>query len=165
MARNASDTGLLVRFYKTIEPRVIVGIDGKEDTFESVERDCISIIVPGSRDEHCGFMNDDYKVRFKEEYAAWKSAEGKPIMGLPLAEWPLATVSFVSEMASYGVRSVEELAELPEAFSVSPSSLTMKAKAQAWLEARKNMEASASIATENDELKKRIAELESKAKK
>jgi hypothetical protein len=159
MARQKGDEGLLVRFYRTMEPNQERSkLTGKPE-FDEVE--CISIIVPGSRDEHVAIVNDDYRARFGDEYAEWKKRDGAPINGTPLEEWTHASRSFVEEMKTFGVRSVEDLAGLPDVMAMrSPSVMTMKAKAVAWLETAGTEGVAVALAAENEDLKAQIAALQ-----
>lgn len=159
MARQKGDEGLLVRFYRTMEAnQERAKLSGKPE-FDEVE--CISIIVPGSRDEHVAIVNDDYRHRFADEYAEWKKREGAPINGTPLEEWTHASRSFVEEMKVYGVRSVEDLAALPDVMAMrSPAVMTMKAKATAWLDTAGAEGVAVLLAAENEDLKAQLAALQ-----
>jgi hypothetical protein len=131
---------------------------------EFTEIECISIIVPGSSNEHVSIVTDEYKDRFKAEYAAWKAVEGAPISGMPMTEWPLASNSFVEQMKLHGIRSVEDLANASDTVTArDPGMMTMRAKAQAWLAAASDAALTTKAVTEVDALKARIAELESAA--
>lgn len=158
--RKPGDEGLLVRFFRTMDPNQLRSMETGKPEFDEVE--CISIVVPGSSNEHVSIITDEYKDRFRDEYAKWKSAEGSPITGTPLTEWTLASVSFVEMMKLHGIRSVEDLANASEAITARDVTvMTMRAKAQAWLSAAEGTAA----AVEVDALKARIAELEAAAAK
>lgn len=161
--RSKDDAGLLVRFYKTMERNDVRSTVMGKPEFDEVE--CISIRVPGSRDEHVALVNDEYRERFKDEYRAWKANEGAPITGTPLAEWPAVTVSFVDEMKLVGVRTVEELAGMSDGHAMAtPGLQTMKARAIAWLQGQDASSALAKAEAREKELLDRIAALEAGTK-
>lgn len=158
--RKPGDESLLVRFFRAMDPNQIRSMESGKAEFDEVE--CISIVVPGSSNEHVSIITDEYKDRFRDEYARWKAAEGSPITGTPLTEWTMASVSFVEMMKLHGIRSVEDLANASEAITARDVTvMTMRAKAQAWLSAAGDTAA----AVEVDALKARIAELEAAAKR
>ncbi len=159
MPRKREDEGLLVRFFRQRELNAVRSeLTGKPEFDES---ECISINVPGSRDNHVALITDEYRERFKDEYREWKANEGRPITGMPLEEWPLATTSFVEEMKMIGVRTVEELAGLSDPVVASSNVLvTMRARAQGMLDGASSAEAAQVMIDENQAMKARIAELE-----
>ena len=158
MKRQPGDEGLLVRFFRAMEPNQLRSMGSGKAEFDEIEY--ISIVVPGSSNEHVSIITDEYKDRFKEEYASWKAAEGSPITGTPLSEWPLASTSFIEMMKLHGIRSVEDLANASEAITARDTAvMTMRAKAQAWLSAAGDVASTLEV----DSLKARIAELEAAA--
>lgn len=157
--RKSGDEGLLIRFFRAMEPNPLKTLNSGKPEFDEVE--CISIVVPGSSNEHVAIITDEYKERFKEEYAGWKASEGSPITGTPLSEWTLASKSFVEMMKLHGIRSVEDLANASEAITARDTAvMTMRAKAQAWLATAGDTAAIDKITAERDALLARIAELE-----
>lgn len=158
MATN-DDSGLLVRFFKTMERNDIRSEKTEKPEFDEVE--LISIRVPGSRDEHVALVNDEYRERFKEQYRAWKANEGAPITGTPLSEWPAATSSFIDEMKLIGIRTVEELSNISDGHAMAHTGLmTMKARAQSWLSEQDSASALSKANSELEELRARLAALE-----
>lgn len=158
MATN-DDSGLLVRFFKSMERNDTRSAASGKAEFDEVE--LISIRVPGSRDEHVALVNDEYRERFKEQYRAWNASEGAPVVGTPLSEWPAATTSFIDEMKLIGIRTVEQLAGVSDGHAMAHTGLmTMKARAQAWLSEQDAASALTKANTEIEELRARLAALE-----
>lgn len=158
--RNSDDANLLVRFFRQMERNDLATAENGKPEFNEIE--CISIRVPGSRDEFVGIVTDEHKSRFKDEYRRWKDNEGAPVSGTPLAEWPAATTSFVDEMRLIGVRTVEELCGLSDgAVMMQAGLMTMRTRAQAWLRDNDAASSLAKAEGEKQALLDRIAALES----
>lgn len=147
------DDRLLVRFFMGREKNEVRSLEEGRDVFEEVEN--VSIRVPGSRDEIVHLVTDEHRRRFKDLYKSWKSDQAAPLVGTPLDEWPQASSSFVDEMRLYGVRTVEQLADLSDGVAMSnPGWVTMRTRAVAWLAEAKATGASSRYAVENEQLKR-----------
>lgn len=158
MASN-EDESLLVRFFVQREKNEALSLKEGRDVYEEVEN--VSIRVPGSRDEVVNLVTDEHRERFKAIYKSWKADEADPVTGTPLSEWPAATASFIEEMRFYGVRTVEELAKLSDGHMTGhPGWMTMRTRAQAWLETTKSDAAAQRFAVENEALKAQMAAMQ-----
>jgi hypothetical protein len=156
---NSDDKGLMVRFFTHRAPNEAKSLIEGRDIWDEVE--CISIRVPGSRDHLVNAVNDEYRVRFADEYRAYKRDQVAPLTGTPLEEWPAASTSFVDEMRLYGIRSVEQLAGLSDgAAMVNPGWMTMRTRAQAFLDSAKDNAKTESLAVENETLKQQMAAMQ-----
>lgn len=73
---------------------------------------------------------------FLASYNAWKSGEELPTQGTPIRGWPVLSPATMKDLLAAGIRTVEDLAALPESeFSViGTGALSLKAKARAWLD-------------------------------
>lgn len=143
--------------------------------------DFVSIQRPGSRDVHeeevaTYFEKYRNKVRgkqapaswlqmFESNYSLWKQGLEIPLVGSPLRGWPLLSPSQLENLLRAKVRTVEELAALPESelqhlgFGI----VTLRLKAQEWLlagsEKGVQVEKLAHLARENSELKAALQKL------
>jgi hypothetical protein len=101
-------------------------------------------------------------------YQNWKKGEETPVDGTPLDAW-MADPELVTLLRSVGVRTVEDFGELPEhhALKLNVQGIREKQKrARDYLQSKTNvgdLEARLKSAeAENEDLKKRFAELEAK---
>lgn len=158
MARK-EDQGLLVRFFVSRDKNEArSSIEGR-DIFDEIE--CVSIRVLGSRDELVTQVNDEYRQRFPDEYRAFKRDQAAPMTGTPLEEWPAASSSFIDEMRMYGIRSVEQLAQLSDGIAIiNPGWITMRSRAQAFIDSAKDNAKGESLAVENETLKQQMAAMQ-----
>lgn len=151
--------GLLVRFAMQREKNEHKSLIEGRDIFDEVE--VVYIRVPGSKDEITNLVTDDHKKRFSELYRKWRANEAAPITGTPLTEWPAASTSFIDEMRSYGIRTIEQLAELSDGIAMSnPGWLTMRTRAQGFLQAAKDNAAAESLAVQNRQLQEQLAAMQ-----
>ena len=71
-----------------------------------------------------------------DNYMAWKEGREAPINGYPLKEWPAASIGLVVALAKMGIRSVEQLAEMPDDVIPKvgqPGTRALRDKAREWL--------------------------------
>lgn len=109
---NAQDDKLIVRFYMgTIRNDSASQAQGRPvfDDFEKVR-----ILKPGDKDYLDKGSNPGYRERFPKQYAAFKAGEEEKTSGTPLSMWPVVKASQVAELAHFHVRTVEQLAEMPD---------------------------------------------------
>jgi hypothetical protein len=151
------DTRLLVRFFMAREKNEHRSLEEGRDVFEEVEN--VAIRVPGSRDEVVHIVTDDHRTRFKALYKTWKQDQTAPLVGTPLDQWTQASASFVDEMRLYGVRTVEQLADLTDGVAMTnPGWVTMRTRAQAWLAEAKAEGTVSKYAVENEQLRNELAD-------
>lgn len=112
-ARWAGDDKLFVRF--SVEPVL--------NSFKSAEAgrpiydeaEFVTIIAPGNRLASVHALLDaEYKARFKTRYDRWKQGQAEVASGTPLEAWGRLTVAQVAELKAVNVRTVEQLATLPD---------------------------------------------------
>jgi hypothetical protein len=158
----AQGHGLHVEFY----------IDAKEMPFKSEEAgrpiyedvEFIKIMIPGDknfspeREAHAGD-----RTRFPLEYARFKIGmkEEEQAVGTPLKHWPAMSRSMVKNFGAFNVHTVEQLAGMSDtgkqAFGMGAQEWSVKAKA--YLEVSGNTAEAQKYATENENLKRDIADL------
>lgn len=115
------------------------------------DREFVEILVPGDRKTVVDtFVKEEHRRRWPREYAAFKAGLEVPTEGTPLEEWPAITRSQVEELRFGHIRTVEQLAELPDNAlnaTVPMGGYKLREKAQRWLEAQKgNSQAEAQAA-------------------
>lgn len=161
---NEGDKSLLVKFYS--KPR--------EDTAKSLEEGrpifvdvCyVDIRIAGSRTGHIArpaTMRD--KQRFPRHYQAFTNREEMPLEGTPLKEWAAITRSRVEELAFINVKTVEQLANMPDNnVAKLMGGNALKQKAKDWLETAKEKagelkfkQLADEMAEENNTLKEQLA--------
>ncbi len=78
--------------------------------------------------------NPDYRYRH-DAYMAWKEGAEPPVNGYDLKMWPPISPAQVKQFNSRNIRSVEELAEIPDDYltSFGPGSRAIRDKAREWL--------------------------------
>lgn len=54
------------------------------------------------------------KIRFATQYAAFKSGQTEAVSGTPLSEWTLISKSQAEELKHFHIRTVEQLASMPD---------------------------------------------------
>ena len=77
------------------------------------DREFVNIMIVGQRGATVHEpVNDEHKMRWPKEYAAFKAGRELPPEGTPLAEWPDSTMTKarVMELAFFNIRTVEDLA-------------------------------------------------------
>ncbi len=110
--------GLFVQFF--IRP-----LEDKKATLEKGrpiynDTEYVRIMVPGDKSSvverpiRLGNQPLSDNVRFSLEYNLFKQAGENAMVGTPLAEWPLMSVSRVKELAFFNVRTVEQLAGMSD---------------------------------------------------
>jgi len=155
------DDNLLVKFYlDTVQDDAASQEQGRP-IFKEVEM--IDIRVPGSRNNVVRIARESDKERFPRHYAAFKnrtSMEG--IEGTPLAEWPVITRSRVEELAFLNIKTVEQLANMPDSNAQQVMGFYgLKQKANEWLEKANGIEAlQAKLAERDRQMEALMARLE-----
>ena len=124
----------------------------------------VMVMVPGDKDSvvrrpvRVGSGPKDDNMRFAVEFQAFQANKDQPVEGTPLAEWPLITASQIKEMEYFGVRTVENLAGMPDVKASQFMGLQdMKKKANDWLSSTKD---EAPMVRLNAELALRDSEIE-----
>lgn len=147
-----------------------------------VEEPWVEILTPGDNLTKIKRpVKEADKERWPRHWEAFQKKQEPPVDGFPLSEWPACTLTDRNALASFGVKSVEQLAELSENAlqRFPPNTLSLKQKARLWLTHRTDDSAlfklQAELAAEKDKnealsermslLATRLDELESKPKK
>ena len=121
--------------------------------------DMIVIRTPGSQLTSVVAPAKYYMERFGDRYRAWKSGQEAAVSGTPLESFPflLNKPGLVAELKALNVRSVEQLAEMPDGNKQRiMGGFELSRKAAAFIEASKEGAQAAQLASE---LEKRDAEI------
>ena len=106
-------------------------------------------------------VKEDDKSRFPRAYAAFKARLAAPEVGLPLSEWCGIGRSQVEELAHFGCRTVEQLAEMTDTNARNVGGIIrLRDEAKAYLAKARNEAPFAKVAAESAAKDKRIALLE-----
>lgn len=153
------DKRLMVAFYAEEERDEAASAAKGEDVFVSVEY--IRIFQPGGGDEVERRVTDADRERFADRYEKFKKKLEQRAEGYPLDQWTGLHRSAVQEYRKRGIETVEQLASVTDAAShLMPMGFTAtRAKAVAFLAARKDSAALEKLAAENSALSERLAAL------
>lgn len=115
----------------------IVTRPGARDTSE---RPVAELLASWSQYARNGQVPNTWIANLKAGYEAWKLGEDLPTEGTPIKGWPVLGPAAQKDFIAAGVRTVEDLANLPDqdAATVCMGGLTFKLKAKTWLESAKD---------------------------
>lgn len=128
---------------------------GARDTFEQEVEVWFSQLARRVKDSQ---FPAEWLRAYRESYAAWCKGEELPAEGTPVKTWPVASPAQIKDMLAVGIRTVEDLARLPdnELSSLGIGAMSLKQKAQAWLASAQNTgKATEQLAT----LQRQVADL------
>lgn len=162
---NEGDKNLLVKFFNKPKENKAKSAEAGRPIFEDT---CyVDIRVAGSRNGHvCRPATMRDKQRFPRHYSAFENRHEMPTEGTPLAEWPLMSRSQAEEFAFINVKTVEQLATMPDNnVQKFMGGFALKQKAVEWLEKAKEdatdakfKEIAEQAQAENAELKGKLDE-------
>ena len=100
------------------------------------DMDFITILIPGNKDlTYHGPVTDFHEWRFPREYEAYKAGKDHVDGGTPLSHWPEVTPAQIKELDYFGVRTVEQIANLSDSSSgVLRGFYSMKERARVFLD-------------------------------
>lgn len=155
---NAGDEKLLVKFY--FEP---VRDDEKSKAAGRaihVDREYITILTPGKKDEVVRPAREEDHMRFPAQYAAFKKGE-EQITGTRLSEWSGIGRSQVRDMEAVNVLTVEQLAGLDDVNlqRLGMGARELRDRAKAFMEEAAGGAPIARLIAENAEKDSQIAAL------
>lgn len=132
------------------------------------DRDFVEILVPGDRKTVSdGFVRDEHKRRWPRHYAAFKAQSEIPLDGTPVEQWASITRSQAEELKFAHVRTVEQLAALPDDAlnkTMSMGGYALREKAQRHLEALAGSAPMEKLAAENAAKDAKIAAMDAQMK-
>lgn len=156
-----AEPGVHARFYKF---PVLNGFKSQAEGRPIYEdKDFVEIRVAGdARETFTSKVRPVDVERFPEEWAAYQRGDTQKRAGTPLEQWPAMTPAQIKNLEFLNIFTVEDLASLSDAGlqKVGMGANKMRSDAQKYLEMARQI----SIANNNEESQKRIAELEAQVK-
>jgi hypothetical protein len=160
--RHKGDENLYVRFFTAPVQNKQKSAEEGRPIFE--DKTMIQIMVPGSKDNvvmrevRPGY--DDR--RFPKQWAAYQNSEKEVVEGTPLSQWPQMSASQVEELKYFGIRTVEQLKEVPDSTAQNFRGLqSLKTKAADWLAFVNETKDVSALQAELETRDEKIAALES----
>lgn len=104
-------------------------------------------------------LPSDKMERIRERYDAWKKGQDDPIQGTSLRMWPVISKAQAENYWAINIRTVEQLAEVPDNLlpNLGMGSTVLRAKARAWLDSAGNI---GKVAEQIQALTVRLGDLE-----
>lgn len=159
------DAQLLVKFF--IKPFQDQAASARLGRPVFKDREYIDIKTPGNKDGVCRPARPRDIERFQKHYDAFKSRTDSAarLEGTPLTEWPLVSRSVVEELAFYNIKTVENLAAMPDSSATDfTGGMGLKYKAVDWLKAAAAPKAAAELQAKLDKQDEQIKELQTALK-
>lgn len=158
---NKADEKLHVTFMMHPHPDPEATAREKRPIF--AEKEYIRIIVPG--DKTTVVFRPVWemdKQRFPRHYAQFKRGQTEQVVGTPLSIVPFLNKAQVEELAYFGIKTVEQLAAMPDSGSGAvPAFHTLKKQAAQFVEAASgNTKRVEDLEAQNRALMERLAALE-----
>jgi len=151
----AGDEKLLVVFHWDIVKDDNRSIEEGRPIYTDTE--FVRIFVPGDKTNVIDRpVRPGDRVRFPKQYAAFKAGgdEDAQLDGTPLKDWPMIGRAQLAELHYFGIRSVEQLADVrDDVCGKIPGLTTLKQTAGVWLQKAKSTAEAAKIARQLDEFK------------
>lgn len=133
---NKGDEALLVRFYMDLLQDMEASKKEGRPIYKEVE--WIDIRIPGNKDNIViRPVRPGDKTRFPRHYQLFQNriaGSKEELVGTPLSLWPVVTVAQIKEFEYFNIRTVEQLAAIPDsAASKFPGINQLKQKAEEYL--------------------------------
>ena len=155
------DKNLLVKFFvKPLQDKAATLKEGRPIFKDTVY---IDIRVPGERDAVVRPATVADKKRFPRHYEAFTVRNEEPEeIGTPLTEWPAVSRSQAEELAFFNVKTVEQLANMPDSGNHQFTGiLSLKNRAKEWLAENKDKRAlEAEFSKREQSLKDQLAAMQ-----
>lgn len=156
--QSEADKKLFVVFFREAVQSEFKTLEAGRPIFDDV--DMIRIHTPGSRDTVVGLAHHGYQERFPRQWAQYRAGIEQTTSGTPLNVLPWLTVSQVAEMHAMNIRSVEQLANMPDNTAQKfMNHHALKQQAAAFLEAAKGAAPMLKMQAELTARDEQIAEL------
>lgn len=149
-----------VRFYERRAKNVAQSAEQGRPIFEPVE--FVEIYTAGDKDNVVDRPVREFdKYVWSEKYIAFKNGQSQDT-GTPLEQWSGLVPGRAEELAHFKIRTVEQLADIPDGqlSRHGPMTRQEREKARAYLQVMKGEAPINEIRAENEALKKRLEALE-----
>jgi hypothetical protein len=134
--RAASETN---GFYSTKDVDfVVIQRPGDRDT---VEKEALQWLKEMKEKGRNGLIPPTWYPAYDAAYKAYKEDTELPLNGVPLKTWPVLAPSQINQLIGAGIRTVEDLANMPDGdlSRVIIGGISLKQKAVTWLESAKGL--------------------------
>lgn len=151
---------LAVRFFLKPQKNEKKSRDAGRPIYEDTEQ--VEIRIPGDRDVLVRPATAEDKARWDRQYEAFKKNQDQTTAsGMPLGEWPLITGALREELGYFGIKTVEQLAGVPDVQlqRIGPL-MALRQKARDWVARSKDDAVLVKLRDENDQLSARVSALE-----
>jgi hypothetical protein len=160
---NKGDEALLVKFYMDILQDTEASKGAGRPIFKEAE--WIDIRIPGNKDNvviRPVRAND--KTRFPRHYQLFQNriaGSKEEMVGTPLTLWPVVTVAQIKEFEYFNIRTVEQLAAIPDSAASKFGGIhQLKQKAEEYLSMAAKKAPLAKMRGQIEEMQETIARLE-----
>ena len=159
---NKGDEALLVKFYMDLLQDMEASKKEGRPIYKEVE--WIDIRIPGNKDNVViRPVRPNDKTRFPRHYQLFQSRMAgakEELVGTPLSLWPVVTVAQIKEFEYFNIRTVEQLAAIPDsAASKFPGINQLKQKAEEYLALAAKKAPLSKMRNEIEELQATVEEL------
>lgn len=131
---------------------------GSKDQVERVAEEWLASIKQKAIDATADAYPDEWVKAFHDKYKAWKDGHDAPLNGTSVKEWAYLSPAQAENFISMGLLCIEDVAAMTEdamnRFGMGAREL--REKAREWLQGQKS---ASSLADENKELRKQLADL------
>lgn len=116
---------------------VDIAIITRPGSRDNLEKDALTWLAEirekGRKDE----IPRSWYEGFSASYKSWKDGEEAPVSGTPIKGWPVLSPAAQKDLIHAGIRTVEDLANLPDGDvgMIGTGAIAYKQKAVAWLAA------------------------------
>lgn len=158
---HAADAKLAIRFFVKAKQDAEASAEAGRPIFKEV--DYIQVMVPGDRN-HVVIRPVSFqdKHRFSRQYEHWKQTSSNDVVvGTPLEAWNTLSISQIEEFKFFGVRTIENMAELRDDITAKiPGASTLKQKAAQFIAIAKDEAPMKKFQTEIDKRDNIIATMQ-----
>lgn len=151
-----NDAGLMVEIEEDAVKNEYASKRSGKPVFENVV--LFKITLPGG-DQVVKKENEELKMRFPKQWAAYCAQKKTAFEGMPIEQWPVADKAQVKTLKANDIYSVEQFAAIPrdnaQSFGMGFGNLQEQAKA--WVDKAGKGEKFAAILTEKEELEKKLS--------
>jgi len=150
------------RFYMFTRPNPARSEKEGRPQFDDVEM--VEILIPGDRlNSPHQIVGETHKKRWPKQYAAFQEKREAPTEGTPLDQLPGITGSRVEELRYFHIRTIEQLAGMPDDLLMKAAPMdgrAMRDRATRWVAATEGAAGEEKLAAENRELQAKMSLME-----
>lgn len=156
MSQTKSDDGLYVEFGMFPVQNAARSLEEGRPIYDDVP--FVKIMIPGDKDNivHRAVRASD-KQRWPRQWQAFEMNMEQPLEGTPLAEWAGISRAQVEELAHFGIKTVEQLAQMADSNTQKFMGLVrLKQRAIEYIDATKSDAPFQKIRAENEKLRNEL---------